>query len=522
MFRFWPLFLAGLLGVVLARLSPLQGALLVGGTAVFLLTLIQPLLGLAAALLLGPLGAWEALFLGPTPLDSGQIMLMITLAAWVARGLRDRRIVIPNISLLLPLCLFVYIALLSLLTAPSLSVGLRELLKWGEIGLVMIMVVDEASRLRQAHWFLLGVLCLAGVSQAVLGIWQFGLRGSGPAHFLISGRFYRAFGTFMQPNPFGGFMNLTLLLAAGSLAGWVVAWWQAWVKGRATQEGGNLRGAWLNLHMTATGRTIFLLAAVVVLMGGGLIASWSRGAWLGAAVGTAVLVFFFPRNRWHGVGLSMVVVAVAVAVLGAGIYLNRLPATIVERINSSFSTDLRFDDVRGIDITDENYAVLERLAHWQAALGMARDHVWLGVGFGNYEPAYPDYRLINWTDALGHAHNYYLNLWAEVGVVGLAAYALFWIAVFVQSLLLLRRLDWPERGIALGLLAVWTALAVHHLVDKLYVNNIYVHLGALLGLQQVLGRETTRETTNVREDLDTGKGYDLTCSEVALLEVSRH
>ena len=100
-----PFLIAVLLGLVLARLSPVQGALLVGGTAVFLLTFIQPLIGLAVTLLLGPLGAWEALFLGPTPLDSGQVLLLLTLAAWLARGLRDRRLTIPRTPLLLPLSL---------------------------------------------------------------------------------------------------------------------------------------------------------------------------------------------------------------------------------------------------------------------------------------------------------------------------------------------------------------------------------------------------------------------------------
>ncbi|MEZ4643452.1 MAG: O-antigen ligase family protein [Chloroflexota bacterium] len=479
-----PFLIAVLLGLVLARLSPVQGALLVGGTAVFLLTFIQPLIGLAVTLLLGPLGAWEALFLGPTPLDSGQILLLLTLAAWLARGLRDRRLTIPRTPLLLPLSLFAYVALLSLLAAPSFTAGLRELLKWGEIALVLLLVIDEASRLRQAHWYLLGALCLAGVTQAMLGIWQFGLRGDGPEHFLVLGRFYRAFGTFMQPNPFGGFMNLTLLLALGALAGSVK--WVKWEERRGKREEGGERreegGRWGLVWRPLS----LVLAVVVVLTGVGLVASWSRGAWLGAVAGTAVLVLFFPQKRWHGIGLALIVGVAAVAVLGVGIYFNRLPTSIVERVTSSFSDDLRFDDVRGIDITNDNYAVLERLAHWQAALGMARDHVWLGVGFGNYEAAYPDYRLINWADALGHAHNYYLNLLAEVGVLGFLAYCLFWTAVFWQNILLLQRLEWPERGIALGLLAVWTALTVHHLVDKLYVNNIYVHLGVLLGLQQIL------------------------------------
>jgi len=38
----------------------------------------------------------------------------------------------------------------------------------------------------------------------------------------------------------------------------------------------------------------------------------------------------------------------------------------------------------------------------------------------------------------------------------------------------------------LGLLGVWVTLTTHHLVDKLYVNNIYIQLGALFGLLQLL------------------------------------
>jgi hypothetical protein len=38
----------------------------------------------------------------------------------------------------------------------------------------------------------------------------------------------------------------------------------------------------------------------------------------------------------------------------------------------------------------------------------------------------------------------------------------------------------------MGLLAVWTAVTIHHLVDKLYVNNIYIHLGVLFGLLELL------------------------------------
>ena len=67
--------------------------------------------------------------------------------------------------------------------------------------------------------WIVGMLLLAGLSQALVGIWQFGLRGEGPEHFIVLDRFYRAYGTYEQPNPFGGYMNLTVLAVLG-YAGW--------------------------------------------------------------------------------------------------------------------------------------------------------------------------------------------------------------------------------------------------------------------------------------------------------------
>ncbi|MCA9874214.1 MAG: O-antigen ligase family protein [Anaerolineales bacterium] len=474
----WPaviyLLIAVAVGLLLARLPVVWGVALVGGTAVFLLTLIQPLVGLGLVLLLGPFGALESVLFG-WGLDSGQLLLLFTLAAWLARGLARRRIVVPRTFLNVPLGLFLLLMALTVPGALSVTVGLRELAKWLEIGLLVLLVADLAQEFgggrygRYVPWLLAGMLLLSGVVQAVIGIWQFGLRGDGPEHFLVLGRFYRAAGTFEQPNPYGGFMNLSVLLAGGIFLGGLAAVWQ------------KRREAGFSLRAPRAWGPLLLIGAVAVITGLGLVFSWSRGAWLGFAAGTAVLLFFWPRRRRWG---TAVLLGGGLLFL-LGLQLNLVPPSVTDRL-VGFGQDLQFGDVRGVDINDANYAVLERLAHWQAALDMAREHLWWGVGFGNYEPAYASYALVNWPDALGHAHNYYINLLAEVGVIGLLAYLGFWLVVVWQTWRLLAVLEGSERGLALGLLAVWVALAVHHLVDKLYVNNIYVHLGVMFGLLAVL------------------------------------
>ncbi len=468
------------MALLIFRLPLALAAGLVVGAALLVVAILYPLFGLAVALLLGPFGALEAIIFGPTLLDSGQIALLLTLAAWIGTGLSRRRLRVPYTVFNIPWLLLILIAAATLLDAYSIPLGLIELLKWVEIGLIVWLILDlsnDPSR-RPAGFpavmrLVLVMLLAAGTVQAFIGIWQFGLRGKGPEHFLVLGRFYRAYGTFEQPNPFGGYMNLTALLAIGLLLGLLVAWGER-RRGHGTSRHLSPYGVWLG---------IALVAAIAGSLG--LILSWSRGAWLGFLAGLAVVALFSSRRLLPG----FLLMGASAVLLGGGLLVGTsaefAPAqAVVDRLGG-FRDEFTLDDVRGVDINDANYSVIERLAHWQAAVAMARDDLWTGVGFGNYAAAYGDYDLLNFPDALGHAHNYYLNLLAEVGLPGLLAYVVFWIVLMGQSIRLAQRIAWPERGIVVGLLAVWVALAVHHLVDKLYVNNIYVHLGVMIGLLQL-------------------------------------
>jgi O-antigen ligase len=121
---------------------------------------------------------------------------------------------------------------------------------------------------------------------------------------------------------------------------------------------------------------------------------------------------------------------------------------------------------------------------------MARQHPWIGVGLGNYETRYPDVRLLNWKFPLGHAHNFYLNVLAETGMIGLCAYLVLWLAVFVLTWRTRRHADPVARLTAAGLFGVWCYLSVHSLTDNLYVNNLFLHLGVMLGLLAVLHRQS--------------------------------
>ncbi|NDJ60158.1 MAG: hypothetical protein GYB67_03485 [Chloroflexi bacterium] len=441
-----------------------------------LLALITPLAAVLALLTLAPLRtliATEAPW--PLPLDIGQLSLVAVIAVWVAyRVVHQQRL--PRLvwsPIYAPVLVFFSVAGMSAFDAVSLGAWINEWLKWAQIVVLIALVLDLAVG-RAWEWLVFGLIA-AGVANAVIGIYEF-FGGSGALHLLVNERFFRAFGTFGQPNPFGGFMGLLAPLAITMALGYG---WRVCLSLRTAYQ--SIRSAdvlWAGFYGVAAG-----------LIGVAALLSWSRGAWLGLAVALMVVVFALPRRIWQGIGLVAVI-----TVLGGGLWLSgRLPASIVDRVNSAAVESFAFTDVRGVNITPENYALIERFAHWQAAINMATARPWLGVGFGNYEAAYADHHVLNWELALGHAHNYYLNILAETGVIGLAAYLVLWGSLGVMTWRTRRHPDIIARLTSVGLLGTWAYLSVHSLTDNLYVNNLFLHLGVMLGLLAVLHRQTFRQ-----------------------------
>jgi O-antigen ligase len=448
---------------IIGGLLPLSWVvILLGGVILLLAFYAEPALALVFMLCVAPLKTLiETESTLRLPLDVGQVALGVFIGFWVLRYVVDGK---PPLyfspALLSGISIFMLGASLSLWTAYSTLAVLTELVKWVQMLLLVILV----NNLPRWEWALGGIILSTGL-QAVIGVWEF-LGGSGAAHlWILDYRFFRAFGTFGQPNPFGAFMGMVLPLVLGTALGYL---WNARIARRR-------EALWIGLS----------LAGFAGLIGLGLLASWSRGAWLGCLAGITVVVWSLPRPRWIGTAIVILgMIGMALLILTGA-----MPQSLSDRLVGFTEDFAGFRDVRGVVINDDNFAVTERLAHWQAAIEMARTSPWIGIGFGNYETTYPNFALINWNHALGHAHNYYLNLLAETGMIGLIAYLVMWGTIFILNGRLLSQVqDWRGRGIAAGLLGTWTYIAVHSLLDKMYVNNLFLHIGVMLGILAVLWR----------------------------------
>ena len=327
-------------------------------------------------------------------------------------------------------------------------------------------------------------LSLAGsalAEGAALGLYQFVFR-AGPAGFLLfDGRFLRAYGSFRQPNPYAGYLGLVLPIAYSLLL---------WGLGSSSQRSAVSRQrSAISGQPSASSPTPYspLLSPYFTLPAFGLMlaalyASQSRGAWIGFAA--ALVAVSLARGGRSAVIFGMVVAVVATAGALGDV---SLPPTITERFADVLPM-AGVPDIATVQVTDANFAAVERLAHWQAALAMWRDHPWLGVGFGNYAAIYPAYAIGRWLDPLGHAHNYYLNVGAEAGLVGLLGYIFFWLSAFGLAWQAIRRSEGFQRALAAGGLGVLVHLSVHNGLDNLFVQGMYLHVSIVLGLLALIYR----------------------------------
>jgi O-antigen ligase len=186
----------------------------------------------------------------------------------------------------------------------------------------------------------------------------------------------------------------------------------------------------------------------------------------------------------HGTRRLLAPTAAGIVALAALALTGLLPASLTDRLAQSIAYFGVFD-VRTVDLTSENFSVVERMAHWQAGWYMFLDHPWLGVGAGNYAEAYPKYFVSTWLDPLGHAHNYYVNMLAELGVVGGGLLLLVLGLVFRQLARALLRSEGHDpfwRAVLASVLAGMVVFCVHDLFDNLFVHGVNAQIGVLLGL----------------------------------------
>jgi putative inorganic carbon (HCO3(-)) transporter len=212
----------------------------------------------------------------------------------------------------------------------------------------------------------------------------------------------------------------------------------------------------------------FAIVGLFLLLFTCLILSVSRGAWLGF-VASILFLGFWLRS-----------VALFFLLLGTFLFAFKqiFPPLIRTRMSNLFNL---FD----MDILTDGGSI-ERKIFWHTGWRMFLSSPLIGVGIGTFMFNYKKFLAEDYLYGPFYAHNCYLQIAAETGIVGLFAFLLILILFFFFGIKTLNNRNNPKTFswyILLGSLAAILAYCVHMAVDtSLYSLDLGMLFWLVLGL----------------------------------------
>jgi O-antigen ligase len=402
----------------------------------------RPDLGLALIALSVPIQRTLLVGFGETAVTITKVVLWSTLGGWCWRLAVQRPRVQLDLFSVGTICVTAAVVL-SGWNADDGGLWIGETYRW----LAMIPVGIFASVTFRAGWSPMPFLisCAVGTAFCVASAaWQV-IAGLGPPSFESRG-LMRATGPFGHPNQLAIYLELTtpLMLGLG------IAMWQA----RPTVDLAILAKRLLPLWAMSAGLGLV-----------GLLLSQSRGGSVGMLVGIFVTIAL-SRVIVARYGRELILVAMAGVLLFVAASIHYV------------STGAIASSARAVEVTAATFAVEERLAHWAAGVEMAVRNPLLGVGAGNFDLSFRE-ATTTWRFRIGrgHAHNSYLQMLAQAGVVGFGAYMILVSTVAFTIIDGIKRASEPfTRGIVIGVAGMSAALLAHAVFEYVHVLSLNLHM----------------------------------------------
>jgi len=380
-----------------------------------------------------------------------EILVLLALMFWGFRIINKEEVKLIPAPLNLPILSFITICLLSLIWSNSFFVSLKELPLFLTGPLLYFVLANNISGEQQIKRILNTILIVGGLF-GIYGILQY----NGIDFAFWAGNIARqqVFGLFGNVNYFAEYLIVPLPLA-------------------------------ISLFFTVQNRTYKILLLIGILaMGGSLILTFTRGSYL--AIGISLLFMFFLYLLSQGKNFIKEYKKVFIIILALIIlvtFLFALPnplnksGTAIEKIKSRIS----------ISQLTQSSSIKRRMAIWKFTGMMIKDHPLLGMGIGTFKYNSLKYQAQFFSQGENRAlyphgfadkaHNEYLQLWAELGIIGLGIFLWLMVSYFNYGIKFLKKIkDNYKQGIIIGLMGAIVAV----LVDGIF--GFPLHLPATIVL----------------------------------------
>lgn len=208
----------------------------------------------------------------------------------------------------------------------------------------------------------------------------------------------------------------------------------------------------------------YVLRFFAVAMFYSIVLSGSRGGLLGT-IAVVGMLWLLSRNK--------VVTGAAIVALGL-LAVTLMPDQYIER----YKTVTDYAEGGEVDASSQ-----QRLDTWLAGLSMFSDRPILGVGAGAFGWAHAEYYSKKFKRSSLKAHNMYVQVLAELGLIGLLSFTLLLVAIFKENIRLRKLLigDAPWRGWYRAVSLAITVSMVSLMITGIFAHSLYRFHWLLVG-----------------------------------------
>ncbi len=204
-------------------------------------------------------------------------------------------------------------------------------------------------------------------------------------------------------------------------------------------------------------KLLVTLLVIVLLVFGVLLLTKSRTAVLAGAGGVVLLLLYGRRSGWQLNWRWPAGIAAAVMVMG-------LIAVAAKGLDAEV-------------LSESPKSVLYRLEYWRATAALIADEPIFGVGPGNFQERYVNYKLPQASETVADPHNFLLEVWSTAGTPALLALIAL---MFATGWQLSRRS--PLISGDLKVAPTVNTAEKKAAADELKIGHFAIYAGAVLGL----------------------------------------
>lgn len=351
---------------------------------------------------------------------------------------------------------------------------------------VFWLAVTLVNSNRRVEW-LARLIVFSGLLQSLVGIVLMATNTNFQVFFVTMDN-PRAHGTFVSPNNFAGYLELTLATGIGLMI--------AKLDGRPAVNWKQRLHGWLDVLLT--GKAMLRLALIIMVVG--LVASRSRmgnTAFLASLLIIGVFAVFFSRHAARTTIVFIVsLIVLDVVIIGGYVGVEK----VVQRLeNTNIEMQARYINKgaggQSVQSVPSEESVEERSEAGRDAMQIIRDFPWLGTGGGTFHLAFPHYQTVTLTGYWDHAHNDFVEFSSEAGLLGSLLLVLIVAHSVLQSVKqLTHSRDQFACGMAFASLMGVTSLLIHGTVDfnlQIPANAMLFIIVLSLPYLQIMQTQTT-------------------------------